>query len=107
MWERYHFFAAQELENWVGCNIGSVIVPKKYVRHYEPQCAFSIKRSLLLLLCDLEFVDFCSYRIPVKSSTLGSAELLAAKNMAAITVASHAASSLAKSNGSARTLFDC
>ena len=39
MWERYHFFAAQELEHWVGCNVGCVIVPKKYVRHYEPRYA--------------------------------------------------------------------
>lgn len=37
MWERYHFFAAQELEHWVGCNVGCVIVPKKFVRQYEPR----------------------------------------------------------------------
>jgi hypothetical protein len=38
MWERYHFFAAQELEQWKGCYVGCVVVPKKFLRYYDERC---------------------------------------------------------------------
>ena len=42
MWERYHFYGALELEQWKGTYVGCVVIPKKYLRYYDPRYAAHI-----------------------------------------------------------------
>jgi hypothetical protein len=55
MWERYHFFAALELEQWKGTYVGCVVIPKKYLRYYDPRYVVLLF-NLLIRNCDLMVV---------------------------------------------------